>query len=145
MTFVCILAFGVLVVLAVITGAGSLAVFINCPSIVAVVAGVLLFVLASGRWTDFSHGMKHLVAWQRSLTMDRQTAVRISRFFRMLCFATLGIGAFWSLTGLVIMLSDLNLEIIGPAVAMCLMTLFYSFFLSFVVFLPISLYYDDKE
>ena len=145
MTFVYILTFGVLVVLAVIAGAGSLQMFFCCPSIVAVVAGVLLFVLASGRWTDFSRGMKHLVAWQRSPTMDRQTAVRISRFFRMLCFATLGIGAFWSLMGLMIMLSDLNLEIIGRSLGICLLTLFYSFFLSFVVFLPISLYYDDKE
>ena len=145
MAFVYILAFGVITALAIIIGWGDIMMYISTPSIVLTVAGILLFVLASGRWADFSRGVKHLFEWRRSLPLDRETAVRISRFFRKLSSATLGIGFFWSLVGLMIMLCHFDPETIGPGLAMCLLTLFYAFFLSVAVFLPISLYYDSKE
>ena len=139
-----ILAFGVITALAILLGRGDIMAFISCPSFVFVIAGILLFVLTSGRWSDFSRGIKHLFQWRRSLSMDRETAVRISRYFRKLSFAGLVIGALGSLIGIMIMLSHLDPETIGPGLAMCLLTLFYAFFLSIAVFLPISLYYDRE-
>ena len=145
MAFMYSLAFGVITALAIMLGRGDIQAFISCPSFVFVVAGILIFILASGRWTDFSRGVKHLFEWRCSLSMDRETAVRISRFFRKLSFAGLVVGALGSLIGIIIMLGAFTLETIGPGLAMCLLTLFYSFFLSVTVFLPISLYYDGKE
>ena len=145
MPFMYILAFGVITALAIMLGRGDILAFISCPSFVFVVAGILIFILASGRWADFSHGVKHLFEWRRSPSVDQETSARISRFFHKLSFAVIVIGALGSLIGIVIMLGHLDLESIGPGLAMCLLTLFYAFFLSVAVFLPISLYYDGKE
>ena len=145
MTFVYFLVFTVILALSIGLGGGTLKGFVDYPSVIMVVASILLVVLASGRWADFSRGIKHLFEWRNSEQMDRKTAVRISRFFRTLSFASLAIGGFWSLVGVILMLSDMNPDTIGSGLAIAFLTLFYSFFLSLTVFFPISLYYAGQR
>ena len=151
MTFVYLMVFTVIVAMSIAVGGGSMGTmfgFIDYPSVVMVVAGILMVVLASGRWADFSLGMKHLFEWRHPKPMDRKTAMRLSRFFRTLSFTSLALGAFWSLIGMIIMLSNFELETLGKGLAIALLTLFYSFFLSLAVFFPISFHYagmHDRE
>ena len=145
MTFVYILIFAATVAFSIILAGGTIYGFIDYPSVVMVVASILLFVLASGQWKEFSCGIKHLFEWQRPEQIDSKTAVRISRLFRTLSFASLAIGGFWSIMGIILMLCNLNPETIGQGLAIVLLTLFYSFFLSVAVFFPISLYYAGKH
>ena len=125
----------------IIIGGGSIFGFIDIPSIIIVVASVLLFILASGQWPVFSRGMRHFFQFRDNLEIDRHKAVKISRFFRVLGFASPVIGFFWTIVGLIIMLSNLSPETIGSGLAIALLTLFYSCLLSVIVFFPISLFF----
>ena len=142
MTFAYFMIFGVILLLAIVLSGGSIWSFIDLTSAIAVGASLLLFVLACGKWKVFSSGMKHFFQWRQPAPVDRNTAVQISRFFRTLSFAGLAIGGFWSVFGIIIMLSDLVLERIGIGLGLALLSLFYSFMLSLTVFFPISLYFS---
>jgi len=145
MTFVYFMIFGVVLSLSTILCGGSLQGFIDLPSVISVGASLLLFVLAGGKWKVFSSGMKHFFAWRQPAQVDRNSAAQISRFFRTLSFASLAIGGFWSVFGLIIMLANLDPKTLGIGLGVALLSLFYSFMLSLTVFFPISLYFSGMH
>ena len=145
MTFMYFMIFVALFMGVIVLATGSILAFFNTLSVMVVVLGILLFVLASGRWADFSCGIKHFFQWRTPEPIDRDTAKRIARFFRTLSFANLSIGGLWSLVGVMIILADFTPETIGPGLAVALQTLFYSIILSLTVFFPISLFYAGKH
>lgn len=141
MGFLCFLSFIVITALTIILGGGSIAGFVDIPSLIVVAASILLFVVASGQWQVFIQGFKHFFQFHDRSHLDHHSAVKISRFFRILGFACPGMGFFWSIVGGIIMLGNLSPETIGNGLAIALLTLFYSCLLSVIVFFPISLYF----
>ena len=130
----CFLLFVAITAITIFYGGGSIWGFVDVISIIIVATSILLFILASGQWAVFSRGMRHFFQFHDNLKIHRNDAVKISRLFRILGFACPVIGFFWTIVGLIIMLSNLSPETIGSGLAVALLTLFYSCLLSVIVF-----------
>jgi flagellar motor component MotA len=141
MPFVYFLIFSVITATGIGLGGIPVSAFMNFLGMTVVGVSILVLVLAGGRWADFSRGMRHFFAFRRSTPANRPDAARIARFFRTLSSVSLAIGGFWSLVGVIIIVADMDPDNIGPGMAVALLTLFYTCFLSLTVFIPISLYY----
>ena len=141
MIAISLVLFGVLFGACVNVAGSSVDRFIDFPSVVLVIAGILVFVIGSGQVSTFFHGMKQLFRFREVPGQQRKAAMKTAQFFKTLSYFSVVIGALWTLVGLVLMLSNLNPETIGGGIAVSLLTLFYSFVLSVAVFMPISMQY----
>ncbi|MDR1382760.1 MAG: hypothetical protein LBJ67_02765 [Planctomycetaceae bacterium] len=137
------LTFIVITLFVVIIGGGTASLCIDCPGFFAMILSLLLFVIGSGKWSVFWRGLKYLFAFRRNSTTDVRQALEIFRFFRTLSIVSVLFGGFWSISGLLVILSNLNPQIIGSALAVAILTTFYSLALSLMVFLPISVHFGS--
>lgn len=131
-----------MVYLAISVG-GSVGAFINVPSVI-IVLGVSYFVgIAAYGWRDFNYGVKALLFVYRkrvpsSLGIRHVNIIRSMRLYVVLS------GILGFLVGSVQMLANLDdPSAIGPAVAVAILTIFYSVFLILFIIQPALSFLED--
>lgn len=122
---------------------GSVAIFINAPSLV-IVLGVSCFLgIAAYGLRDFSYGMSALLCVYRKRVPSSLGAKHANIIRSMRTYVVFS-GVMGFFVGLIQMLANLNdPSSIGPAVAVALLTIFYSILLILFILQPALSYLEN--
>jgi len=110
-------------------------VFVDLPSILFILMGVAGYFCLFGR-KEFRWGVKTFFAF--SFPPDDHSP-ESGRFFLKLARFTLTWGLLGMVLGIILVMSNLDPDKMGPGVAICLLTFLYASGLALFVFLPIGL------
>ncbi len=129
--------------MAILAG-GSVALFINAPSAILVL-GVSYFVgIAAHGWRDFNCSIKALLYAYRKRVPSSLGMIHIHIIRSMRVYVVLS-GLLGFLVGLVQMLNNLDdPSKIGPALAVAILTVFYSVLLILLVFQPALSFLESR-
>ena len=120
--------------LGVVSAAGKLSYFLDWPSVIMVLAPVIVLSLAS--FPPSTVGRSFAVAFERRKATDAELKAA-AVFFRSLQSFVLLSGAISSMIGLVTILANLrDLSSVGKGAALLLVSLFYALVLTLVVAIP---------
>ncbi len=139
MIFFNFLLASILLAFSIILAGAPLSAFWDVPSVVAIVASVLLFAAGAGHWLTFCRGIGGI--FSPEIPKDEAT----SKFFEKLVHFTLCAGLFWTLLGFIIILGSMDPETVGVGLAVSLLTVFYSLFFSLFLFWPIAVRTKPEE
>ncbi len=124
-----------LVVLGLISG-GTLLIFVDFPSLVVILTLTIPILLASGLFQDMVNGFKQMGKKENSYSMIELK--RILQACKLTIRARLMSGIIGTIVGTISLLSNLTKpEMIGPSLAVAILTVFYSIVFTFVI-LPIQ-------
>ena len=135
MIFLGFLIFAVLFLLSVAISATNFFVFVDVPSFLFILLGVAGYFLLFGR-NEFGRGVKTFFAF--SFPPDDNTH-ESGRFFLRLSRFTLTWGLLGVVIGIFLLMTNLNPDTLGYALAICLLSFLCASGLVLFVFLPIGL------
>lgn len=122
-------------------GVDKIFVFWDAPSFLLVAFTVVILVGGQRKWKLFLQGLK--TSFSSSPLPNVPDITEIAALFRYVANGTLWGSGLWTLTGLILMLADLDPNKIGPSIAVALLTFFYSFIVSVFLFRPIAYRYEQ--
>jgi hypothetical protein len=136
MIFLAFLLAAILFVLsAALAGVERLHVFGDLPSFLFLLLGLVGYIGIYGH-KHIRLGVKTFFAF--SFPPD-ESSVEAGQFFQQLTKFTMRWGLFGMILGLIMALANLDLDTIGYAIAICLLTILYALGLALFVFMPIAL------